>query len=46
MILEEITPVLFKTEQLCPQSAGINMQSLQSESTPRRLTLVHTSIFV
>ena len=25
-----------------PQSAGINMQSPQSESTPRRLTLITT----
>ena len=25
-----------------PQSAGINLQSLQSESTPRRLTLLET----
>ena len=29
-----------------PQSAGINVQSPQSESTPRRLTLALTKEFV
>jgi hypothetical protein len=29
-----------------PQSAGINMQSTQSESIPRRLTLAQTEEFM